>query len=282
MDGNHTSHPKRRAADPLAKLEKGGGAVWVHRRARAANLELKYARKQGADAVLEGTIHPEALVPGGAVDAADAVRLSESRDRRPQVDRLETRSLRKHQAHLGPSLGSGSLGGPKDGRPVHRGAGTAARNRADPISAGLPSPWTGGCWVRPGRLRLLGALGPHWDPHRRARDGCQGRGPTADRNSHLRRGRRLQPRVCGLRRSSPRASWPWCRPPAPRQRIRRCCFNLLVPGLISFATWLLLPVIGLRDGDQLLGISIVIFVAIAILPLPFIFLAICRRSRRKD
>ena len=58
--------------------------------------------------------------------------------------------------------------------------------------------------------------------------------------------------------------------------------QLLMPGLITFATWLLLPVIGLRDGDQLLGISVVIFVAIAILPMPFIFLAIWRRTRRKD
>ena len=52
--------------------------------------------------------------------------------------------------------------------------------------------------------------------------------------------------------------------------------TLLIPGLITFATWLLLPVIGLRDGDQLLGISVVIFVAVAILPMPFMFLAIWR------
>ena len=66
MDGNHTSHPKRPAADPIAKLEKGGGAVWAHRRGQGPHLELKYARRQGADAVLEGTIHAAALVPYGA------------------------------------------------------------------------------------------------------------------------------------------------------------------------------------------------------------------------
>ena len=75
MSGNPTPDPKRSAADPLAKLEKGGGAVWAHS-GQGPQLELKYSRRQGADAVLEGTIHPEALVPGGAVDAAHAVRLS--------------------------------------------------------------------------------------------------------------------------------------------------------------------------------------------------------------
>ena len=35
MGGNHTSHLKRPAADPLAKLEKGGGAVWAQRRGQS-------------------------------------------------------------------------------------------------------------------------------------------------------------------------------------------------------------------------------------------------------
>jgi hypothetical protein len=74
MDGNHTSHPKRRAADLIAKLEKGGGGLGPQARP-GPHLELKYARRQGADAVLEGTIHAEALVADGAVDAAEAMRL---------------------------------------------------------------------------------------------------------------------------------------------------------------------------------------------------------------
>ena len=57
--------------------------------------------------------------------------------------------------------------------------------------------------------------------------------------------------------------------------------TLLIPGLIAFATWLLLPVIGLQDGDQLLVISVVIFLAVAILPMPFMFVAIWR-TRGKD
>ena len=55
---------------------------------------------------------------------------------------------------------------------------------------------------------------------------------------------------------------------------------LLTPGLVAFATWLLLPVIGLRDGDQLLGISVVIVVAITILPL--LMLLAMWLPRRKD
>ena len=66
MGGNHTSHLKRPAADPLAKLEKGGGAVWAQRRGQShPHLVVKYARRQGGEAVLEGTIHAAALVATG-------------------------------------------------------------------------------------------------------------------------------------------------------------------------------------------------------------------------
>lgn len=279
MDGNDTSHPKRRAADPLAKLEKGGGAIWAHS-SLGRQLELKYARRQGADAVLEGTIHPEALVPDGAVDAADAVRLSDLAvdDLRLIGWKPDSSGILKRTWVLRSDLDRSEVA-----RTVDQSIAVLAR-----LHGAEPTPYRliyrppgqedagyaqGGCvFSVPSVLigTLIGglltvAMGEALPLIETAIFAAV----VGFSLGFLVFGE-LAPRVLAL-------------VPATRAGAANTTMllQLLVPGLISFATWLVLPVIGLRDGDQLLGISIVIFVAVAILPMPFMFLAMWR-TRRKD
>jgi len=281
MDGNHTSPLKRPAADPLDKLEKGGGAVWAQRRGQGPHLELKYARRQGANAVLEGTIHAETLFPDGAVDAADAVRLSDlaiddlgllgwkpdssgiikrTWVLRSDLDRSELRRTVEQSIALLARLHGAE---PAAYRLVYRPAGQEDAGYAQ----------VGCVFAVPSILigTLIGGLLTV------ARGEALPLIETAIFAAVVGMGLwfgvfgDLAPRVLAL--------VPAARAGAGETAV---LLSLLIPGLITFATWLLLPVIGLRDGDQLLGISLLIFVAVAILPWPFMFLAMWRRSRRKD
>jgi hypothetical protein len=281
MDGNPTGHPKRRAADPIAKLEKGGGAVWAHRRGQGPLFELKYARRYGADAVLEGTIHAEALFPDGAVDAADAVRLSDLAidDLRLFGWKPDSSGIIKRTWVLRSDLDRSELR-----RTVEQSIAVLARlHGAEPTAYRLI--------YRP----------PGQEDAGYAQGGCVFSVPSVLIGTLLgglvtvARGEvlplietaifaavvgfslgflvfgELAPRVLAL-------------VPAARAEAANTTMSLqlLVPGLISFATWFLLPVVGLRDGNQLFAISVVIAVAVVVLPVPSMLLAFWRGSRRKE
>jgi hypothetical protein len=280
MDGNHTSHPKRRAADPLAKLEKGGGAVWVHS-GQGRQLELKYARRQGADAVLEGTIYPEALVPERAVDAAEAVRLSDlavddlrligwkpdssgiikrTWVLRSDLDRSEVRRTVEQSIAVLARLHGAE---PTPYRTVYRPPGQEDAGYAQVGCVfSVPSVLIGtliGGLVTVARGEALPLI-----------ETAIFAAVVGFSLGFLAFGE-LAPRVLAL-------------VPATRAEAANTTMSLqlLIPGLISFATWLLLPVVGLRDGNQLFGISVVIAVAVVVLPVPSMLLAFWRGSRRKD
>ena len=280
MDGNPTPHPKRRAADPIAKLEKSGGAVWACRPGRGRLLELKYARRQGANAVLEGTIHTESLFPDGAVDAADAKRLSDlavddlrligwkpdasgiikrTWVLRSDLDRSELRRTVDQSIALLARLHGAE---PTAYRLVYRppgeeDAGYAQVGCVFAVPSALIGTLIGGLVTvaRGDALPLIEA--------------AIFAAVVGFSLGFLVFGE-LAPRVLAL-------------VPATRAGAANTTMvlQLLIPGLISFATWLLLPVVGLQDGDQLLGISVVIAVAVVVLPVPGMLLAFWR-TRRKD
>ena len=281
MDGNPTPHPKRRAADPIAQVEKRGGAVWAHRRGQGPLLEVKYARRQGGDAVLEGTIHTEALFPDGAVDAADAVRLSDL-----AVDDLRLFGWKPNSSGI--IKRTWVLRSDLDRSEVRR---TVEQSIA--VLARLHG-------AEPTAYRLI-YRPPGQEDAGYAQGGCVFSVPSVLIGTLIgglltvARGEalplietaifaavvgfslgflvfgELAPRVLAL-------------VPATRAGAAETTMvlQLLVPGLISFATWLLLPVVGLRDGNQLFGISVVIAVAVVVLPVPSMLLAFWRHSRRKD
>ena len=270
MDGNRTSHPKRRAADPIAKLEKGGGTVWAQRRGQGPDLQLKYARRQGANAVVEGTIHAEALVADGAVDAADAMRLMDL-----AVDDLNLFGWKADSAGIIKRTWvlRSDLDRSEVARTVDQSIAVLARlHEAEPTAYRLvyrsPGDMAGeGCLIAVPSILigdLIGGL------------------VTVARGEELPLiEAAIFAAVVGM---SLGFVFMILAPPlltlVPATRAgateTAMWLYLLIPGLITFATWLLLPVIGLQDGDQLLVISVVIFVAVAILPMPFMFLAMWR------
>ena len=279
MDGNHTSPLKRPAADPLAKLEKGGGAVWAQRRWQGPDLVVKYARRQGGNAVLEGTIPAEALVADGA-GAADAVRLSDL-----AVDDLRLFGWKPDPAGIIKCTWvlRSDLDRPEIARTVDQSIAVLARlHGAEPTAYRLvyrsPGDEVGeaaqaGCFVAvPSALvgafiggRLMDARGEELPPTEAAIFATVVGFILGFLVVAV-----FAPRVLAL-------------VPAIRAGAGEMATWLyfLIPGLVAFATSLLLPVIGLRDRDQLLGISVVIVVAITILPLPFMFLPIWRAYRKE-
>jgi len=283
MDGNPTPHPKRPAADPIAKLEKSGGAVWAFRRGQGSLFELKYARRHGADVVIEGTIHAEALGPEGAVDAADAERLfalavddltligwkpdssgilKRSWILRSDLDRSELRrTVEQSIALLAPLHGAE----PTAYRLVYRPPGEEDAGYAQiGCVLALPS-------VLIGDL-IGGLLTVAKDEALPLIEAAIFAAVVGFSLGFVVSGT-LAPRVLAL-------------VPATRARAAETgmSLQLLIPGLVTTATWLLLPLTGPRDGDQLLRISAGVFVAAVVLPVPLMLLdrAIRGGTHRKD
>jgi len=271
MDGNPTPHPKRPAPDPIAKLEKSGGAVWALRRGQGSLFELKYARRHGADVVIEGTIHAEALVPEGAVDAADAERLfavavddlrlvgwkpdssgiiKRTWILRSDLDRSELRRTVEQSIALLAPLHAAE---PTAYRLVYRPSGEEDAGYAQVgCILAVPSVLIGdliGGLLTVGRDEALPLI-----------EGAIFVAVVGFSLGFVVFGT-LAPRVLALL-------------PATRARAAETAMSLqvVIPGLVSCATWLLLPVIGLRDGDQLLEISVGIVVAAVVLPVPLMVL----------
>jgi hypothetical protein len=271
MDGNPTPHPKRPAADPIAKLEKSGGAVWAHRRGQGPLFELKYARRHGRDVVIEGTIHAEALGPEGAVDAADAERLFALAidDLRLIGWKPDSSGIIKRTWILRSDLDRSSL------------------RRTIEQSIALLAPLHG---AEPTAYRLV-YRPPGEEDAGYAQIGCVLAVPSiliGDLIGGLltvARGEALPLIEAGIFAAVVGSSLGFVAlgtlaprvlafVPVARARAAETgmSLQLLIPGLVAAATWVLLPVIGLRDGDELLWISAGIFVAAVVLPVPLMLL----------
>ena len=176
MDGCRTSPLKRPAADPLAELGKGRRAVWARRRWQGPDLELKSARRQGANAVVEGTSTQRPSLRTGQWT------------RRMRCGSLISRSTTSacsagSQIPPGSSSAPGSFARIWTARRSHGPSTSPSRcshGCAEPSRP--PTGWStvrlgdGVAEARPGEAACRGAFGPRWGLNRPTPHGCQGRG----------------------------------------------------------------------------------------------------------
>ena len=277
MDGLPTPHTKRRARDPIATLERSGGAVWAFRRGRGSLLDLTYARRHGTDVAIEGTVRAESLAASTAVDAADAERL-----RGLLVDRLASIGWK-----------TGSSGVLTRSWIIRSDLDRADLRRAVEQTIAVLAPVQG---AEPSEYRLV-YRPPGEEDAGNAQVGCVLAGPSVLIGDLLgglvtvARDQSLPLLEVGIASSvvgfglgfvvlgslAPRvlALVPRWRATAAERALG---LQVLLPGLVAFMTWLVLPVIGLRDGAALLTISAVIVVAGVVLPVPLMLLGLLPRG----
>jgi hypothetical protein len=278
MHGNITPDVKRPGPDPISKLEKGGGAVWASRPGEDPILDLRYAPRDGADVVIEGTIRADALGSQGAVDHADAERLfavavddlrligwkpdSSGIFKRTWIVRsdLDRSGLRRTVAQTIAVLARLREAEPSAYRLLYRPPGDEDAGYAQV-----------GCVLAVPSVVIGDVVGGFLTV---ARDVPLPRIETAVLSAVV--GFGLGFVVFGTLAPRALAAVPATRAGAAETAMS---LQILIPGLVACATWLLLPVIGLRDGDLLLGISVGIVAAAVILPVPVMLLTRAIRGR---
>jgi hypothetical protein len=252
MDGSPIPHLKRSASDPIAKLERGGGAVWARRPGQEPLFTLSYAPRHGADVVIVGTMDRIFALPladlrliGWKPDASGFIR--QTWILRSDLDRSELRrTVEQTIALLAPMNGAEPSAYRLDYRPP---------GQEDPGDTEI------GCLLAIPSILIGDLIGGLMTVARGEAlpliEAAIFAAVVGASLGYLALGT-LVPRVLAL-------------VPATRTAAAETVMSLqlLIQGLVAAATWLLLPVIGLRDGDQLLlisaGIGVAVFVVLPVL-----------------